>query len=96
MTLPSLPPPVLAMSRTDALNAAAFSSEPFLPVDSSSLMSAEPGEAHQAPHLKHEAGWTITRTATGTTQWTAPTGHRYHNHPTTIWPRLPGGLRRRP
>jgi hypothetical protein len=32
-------------------------------------------------HLKHEAGWTITRTPTGTTQWTTPTGHRYDKPP---------------
>jgi Domain of unknown function (DUF222) len=28
-------------------------------------------------HLKHKAGWQVTRTDTGETDWTSPTGHRY-------------------
>lgn len=32
-------------------------------------------------HLKHEAGWHLTRTADATTTWTSPTGHSYTRPP---------------
>jgi hypothetical protein len=32
-------------------------------------------------HLKHEAGWHVTRAADGTTTWTSPTGRRYSRPP---------------
>ncbi|MDT4928951.1 MAG: hypothetical protein QOF92_1818, partial [Pseudonocardiales bacterium] len=32
-------------------------------------------------HLKHDAGWTVSRQPNGTTEWTSPTGRRYEKSP---------------
>jgi hypothetical protein len=34
--------------------------------------------------LKHQAGWTLTRTPDGTHTWTTPTGRRHHRPPTPL------------
>ncbi len=34
-------------------------------------------------HIKHDAGWTVTRDPDGTSVWTSPTGHRYQKPPAT-------------
>jgi hypothetical protein len=35
-------------------------------------------------HLRHDAGWHVTRTETGATTWTTPTGHRYTKPPAQL------------
>lgn len=37
-------------------------------------------------HLKHEAGWRVTRRPDGSTEWTSPTGHRYCTPPPDPYP----------
>jgi Domain of unknown function (DUF222) len=35
-------------------------------------------------HLRHDAGWQVKRTDTGSTEWTAPTGHPYTKPPAQL------------